>query len=153
MNDLSHFIIKHPNDHLRVHTIPVSIEVEPIRIACGTIGEQMLAIMKSAGGIGLAATQIGETRSIIVLNTIQFPDTILLNPELVFPETEQTFEYEECLSIPDYTVKVPRYKKVILNARNIDGKRIFTTVEGVSAIVLQHEVDHLHGKLILDYET
>jgi peptide deformylase len=153
MNDLSHFIIKHPNDHLRVHTIPVSIEVEPIRIACGTIGEQMLAIMKSAGGIGLAANQIGETRSIIVLNTIQFPDTILLNPELVFPETEQTFEYEECLSIPDYTVKVPRYEKVILNARNIDGKRIFTTVEGVSAIVLQHEVDHLHGKLILDYET
>jgi peptide deformylase len=153
MKDLSHFIVKHPDDHLRVHTIPVSIGMESIRSACAIIGEQMLEIMKSAGGIGLAATQIKENRSIIVLNTIQFPDTILFNPELIFPETEQTFEYEECLSIPDYTVRVPRYKKVILNARDVDGKRIFTTVEGVSAVVLQHEVDHLHGKLILDYET
>ncbi|MBN1522788.1 MAG: peptide deformylase [Candidatus Aureabacteria bacterium] len=111
--------------------------------------EQMLFTMKYFSGIGLAAPQIGILKEMIVAEVDR--DIIrLANPEVIDIEDSDQM-VEGCLSIPDVSVDIERPYKVTLKGLNEDGKIIEVKAEGLLARVLLHEIDHLKGKLIIDY--
>lgn len=114
--------------------------------------EGMLLTMRHSQGIGLAAPQIGITRRLIVADIGERPAVKLINPEIV--NVEGTDEMiEGCLSLPDVQVQVRRPFKITVCGLNEHGKRIELSPEGLLARVIQHEVDHLNGKLIVDYQN
>ena len=111
--------------------------------------DEMNELMHLSGGIGLAAPQVGICRQIIVIDIGQGLVT-LLNPSVVKRSGSDTKE-EGCLSLPGIYVKVKRAKKVTVEALNEKRELITISAEGLFARVLQHEIDHLKGRLILDY--
>lgn len=113
----------------------------------------MAETMYNAPGVGLAANQIGVLLQIVVVD-ISRPDEekkfiTLVNPVLSEGEGCETDE-EGCLSVIEYTSKVERFKKIKVNARDLDGNPLEFEAENYFARVIQHEVDHLHGKLFID---
>lgn len=113
----------------------------------------MTETMYEANGIGLAACQVGVPRRVIVLDVSPIdPEKELLaiiNPEIISEEGE--IEHEEgCLSVPDCLEKVKRKEKVLIRGISPEGKHIEIPGEGILAIALQHEIDHINGVLILD---
>ncbi len=114
------------------------------------VGE-MLEIMKVAKpkGIGLAAPQIGELLRIVVINFGE-GDMAFINPEIVFAEGECVYK-EGCLSVPGLYADIKRAQKVKFKCLNVKGKPVSGSAEGVLARVLLHEIDHLEGKLFIDY--
>jgi peptide deformylase len=142
-------ILKYPNNLLNKPSAPVeAVTADTLRL----IGD-MVETMYAAPGIGLAAPQVGVSRRIIVLDTDhENPGKNLLkliNPEIRHAEGEVLWE-EGCLSVVDFTVEIKRAAKVKLVALNEEEKEISIDAEGLLAVALQHEVDHLNGKLILD---
>lgn len=121
--------------------------------------DDMIATMKEYDGVGLAADQVHESKQIAVLQVDanpRYPDkpnvplTILINPT-VEPMTEEMEEdWEGCLSIPDIRGKVPRYKSVRVQAWDRNGKELQFVANDFHARVIQHEWDHLNGKVYLD---
>ena len=110
----------------------------------------MLAFMKKNNGIGLAATQVGVLKRIIVADLGNSP-FCLINPEIQKASGENKMT-EGCLSVPDATVEISRRTKIDVRGKDIKGKDIFIETKGLLARVLQHEIDHLNGVLICDYE-
>jgi len=113
----------------------------------------MTETMYQAHGIGLAACQIGVPKRIIVVDVSPIdPDRewiAIINPEIVSEEGE--IEYEEgCLSLPEYSEKVKRKEKVLIRGISPEGKPLEIAGEGILAIALQHEIDHINGVLIID---
>jgi len=109
--------------------------------------------MYAAPGVGLAATQVGDSRRLVVLDTDhQNPGKHLLkliNPRVV--EAEGSILWEEgCLSVIDFTAEVKRASKVLVRAWTLDQKELEIEAADLQAIALQHEIDHLNGKLFLD---
>ena len=142
-------ILKYPDSTLKKVAAPVeAVTAETVRL----IGD-MVETMYRAPGVGLAAPQVGVSRRIIVLDTDhENPGKNLLkliNPEIRHAEGEMLWE-EGCLSVVDFTVEIKRAAKVKLVALNEEEKEISIDAEGLLAVALQHEVDHLNGKLILD---
>lgn len=142
-------ILKYPDAALKKVAAPVeAVTAETVRL----IGD-MVETMYRAPGVGLAAPQVGVSRRIIVLDTDhENPGKNLLkliNPEIRHAEGEVLWE-EGCLSVVDFTVEITRSAKVKLVALNEEEKEISIDAEGLLAVALQHEVDHLNGKLILD---
>ena len=142
-------ILKYPDPTLKKIAAPVeAVTAETVRL----IGD-MVETMYRAPGVGLAAPQVGVSRRIIVLDTDhENPGKNLLkliNPEIRHAEGEVLWE-EGCLSVVDFTVEIKRAAKVTLVALNEEEKEISIDAEGLLAVALQHEVDHLNGKLILD---
>jgi peptide deformylase len=142
-------ILKYPDAMLKKIAAPVqSVTAETVRL----IGD-MMETMYRAPGVGLAAPQVGVSLRIIVLDTDhENPGKNLLkliNPEIRHAEGEVLWE-EGCLSVVDFTVEIKRAAKVKLVALNEEEKEISIDAEGLLAVALQHEVDHLNGKLILD---
>lgn len=116
--------------------------------------EQMVSLMHEARGVGLAAPQIGRLRRLIVIEPYQDePAQALVNPEIVWRSDEQELGSEGCLSIGEISVEVPRATAIKVNARRVDGTPIEIEVDDFAARVIQHEVDHLDGVLILDRTT
>lgn len=111
--------------------------------------EQMLLIMRRFKGIGLAAPQVGISRSLIVADLGDNP-ICLANPVLLKIQGSETAE-ECCLSIPGAKVVVDRPAEVIVGGLNEKGKSVVIETRGLLARVFQHELDHLEGKLIIDY--
>src|SRR5512139_642718 len=115
--------------------------------------KDMVETMYSANGIGLAASQVGVSKKIIVLDVSpidpQHDLFAVINPEIVASEGEIDHE-EGCLSVPDCFEKVKRKEKVQVRGMAPDGERIEMNADGILAITLQHEIDHLNGVLILD---
>lgn len=111
----------------------------------------MARIMYSAKGIGLAATQVGVLESLIVVDAGSGLYK-LINPKIVKKEGTQVNE-EGCLSIPGVIIKVKRAKSIILEALDPEGKSVKIEAENLLACVFQHEIDHLEGKLIVDYAS
>ena len=116
--------------------------------------ERMIAIMRDGLGVGLAATQLGLLRRLLVFQA--GPDsepTALVNPEIEWTSDELALAEEGCLSLPRVTMDVERPLYVRVSARDAEGERIAIEAAGLEARVLQHEIDHLDGVLILDRTT
>jgi peptide deformylase len=144
---------------LRIHTYPDPVLKETAREVTDIDGrlnglvESMVQTMYAAPGIGLAAPQVGESRRLMVVDIDhQNPGKRLLrliNPQII--ETHGSVIWEEgCLSVVDYNADVKRAEKVLVRAYTPEQKEIEIEADGLLAIVLQHEIDHLDGKLFID---
>ncbi len=115
--------------------------------------DDMIDTMYDAPGIGLAATQVGRPLSLLVIDIKReecgYGLIVLINPELVSARGEITFE-EGCLSVPEFYANVKRHEEVVVCGQERDGKKIEIAASGLLAIALQHEMDHLEGKLFID---
>lgn len=140
-------ILGHNNPLLRKKSRPVAKVNKDIQ----ELIKAMLEIMKAAKpkGIGLAAPQIGELLRIVVVN-IGDGDLAFINPEIITAEGECVYK-EGCLSVPGLYADIKRPQKVKFRCLNIRGKPMIGNAEGVLARVLLHEIDHLEGKLFIDY--
>ena len=112
--------------------------------------ERMLAIMHDARGVGLAAVQLGSLRRLAVAMVAEDEAVVLCNPEIVWRSDEEEEDSEGCLSIGEISVEVPRAVAVRVRARDVHGNPFEIAPEGFAARVVQHEIDHLDGVLILD---
>ena len=113
--------------------------------------ERMVAIMNEARGVGLAAPQVGSLRRLaVVLTGEDAPPLALCNPEITWRSEEQESDYEGCLSIGEISVEVPRAVAIRVSAQDVEGQIFEMASEGFAARVIQHEMDHLDGILILD---
>jgi peptide deformylase len=142
-------IRKFPDDVLKKPALPV----ENINGTLAQLLDSMAQTMYAAPGVGLAAPQIGESQRVIVIDTDhEEPGKHLLkliNPEIV--ESEGNIIWEEgCLSVVDYTADVERAKRVLVRAWTPDQKQIEIEGDELLAVALQHEIDHLNGKLFID---
>jgi peptide deformylase len=117
--------------------------------------DDMTETMYAAPGLGLAANQVGELQRLIVFdvshkdNKARKPQ-VVLNPCIVDQEGDMVYE-EGCLSVPDLSAEVQRHAKVLVKGLDREGKPIEITGEGLLAVVLQHEIDHLNGILFIDH--
>lgn len=121
--------------------------------------DDMVETMKEYDGVGLAADQVHESKQVCVLevadnprypNKSKVPLTVLINPKIT-PLSEETEEdWEGCLSIPDLRGRVPRYTSIHVQALDGNGKSLDFVAQGFHARVIQHEYDHLNGKVYLD---
>ena len=145
-------IIIHPDPRLKKVCAPV----EDISTEMRKLADDMLETMYDAPGIGLAAPQIGELRRLIVLDCVKEDDlpprpVAMFNPEVTW-SSEDTNVYEEgCLSIPEQFAEVTRPAEVRVAWTDLDGARQEEQFDGLWATCVQHEIDHLNGKLYLDY--
>jgi peptide deformylase len=130
---------------LREETRPV-IDVGP---EFQKLVDDMFETMYAAKGIGLAAPQVGRTERVAVVD-VEGARYVIVNPEIVLREGSQKGE-EGCLSIPDVYADVDRAMHVIVKAQDREGKPIEIDATELLARCLQHEIDHLHGKLFIDY--
>jgi peptide deformylase len=114
-----------------------------------TLIADMFETMYAASGIGLAAPQVGRTERLAVVD-VEGAKYAIVNPEIVFREGKDRAE-EACLSMPELYGDVDRAKRVIVRAVDGEGKPVEIHATGLLARCLQHEIDHLHGKLFIDY--
>ena len=118
------------------------------------LANSMLKTMYDANGIGLAATQVNEHIRLIVMDLSENRDNpmIFINPTYKILENHSLFEYEEgCLSIPGFNELIARPDKIELRWQDIKGKEHIDTPKGLLTVCIQHEIDHLEGKLMVDY--
>jgi peptide deformylase len=142
-------ILEFPDPRLRTK----AVSVEQVTDATRTLIENMLETMYAAPGIGLAATQINVHRRLLVIDVSdnQNEPQVFINPTITVVEPELC-EYDEgCLSVPGYYETVARPTKIEVTAMDRDGESFTKEVEGLLATCLQHEIDHLDGKLFVDY--
>jgi peptide deformylase len=147
-------IITLPDRKLRMPSAPV----ERVDDAVRSFMDQMLETMYDAPGIGLAAIQVGVPRRMVTIDVAQREDEaaepeplFLINPEILWRSDDVQTAEEGCLSIPEYFAEVERPAAVRVAYIDRDGKRQELEADGVLAICLQHEIDHLDGKLFIDY--
>lgn len=144
-------ILTYPNPRLREKSAPVERVTPKIR----ELAQNMLETMYESGGVGLAAPQVGELVRLVVMDADQNEGgndpKILINPELELSGEKIISEQEGCLSVPlGYRADVPRYSVAKVKSINLHGHEVEEVLEGFSAIVIQHETDHLEGKLFID---
>ncbi len=116
------------------------------------LATDMVETMYTASGIGLAAPQIGVSQKLIVADMRKEGDgelITLINPVIVSGEGHNAID-EGCLSVPEFTAEVPRQAEILVRGVTLDEKEIEFTANGILAIVLQHEIDHLNGILFID---
>jgi peptide deformylase len=130
---------------LREETKPVEEVTDELR----ALIDDMFETMYAANGIGLAAPQIGRNERITVID-VDGKQLVLVNPEIVLAEGKER-EEEGCLSIPDIYGDVDRAKRVVVRALDRDGKPFEIDAEDLLARCMQHEIDHLHGRLFIDH--
>jgi peptide deformylase len=142
-------ILKYPHPILKKRSEVVSQINEEVK----KLIQDMRETMVQAGGVGLAACQVGVPQRVIVLDVSpldpQHSFFALINPEIISEEGEIDHE-EGCLSVPDCLEKVKRREKVSVRGLSAEGRDIEIKGEGILAIALQHEIDHINGVLILD---
>ena len=115
--------------------------------------DDLLQTMYANDGVGLAATQVDVHERVIVMDTSETRDRpiVLINPELVARSEEMSFSDEGCLSVPAIYDKVARHAEVTVRALNRVGDTFEMDAEGLSAVCVQHEMDHLLGKVFVEY--
>jgi peptide deformylase len=131
---------------LREETKPVSEVTDEIR----SLVKDMFDTMYLAKGIGLAAPQVGRTERVAVVDVDDQP-LVIINPEIVELEGKTAKAEEGCLSIPDVYGDVERPSRVKVRATDLEGKEFEIEAGDLLGRCLQHEIDHLHGKLFIDY--
>jgi len=145
-------ILIHPDPRLK----SVTPMVERVTPAIGQLAEDMLETMYDAPGIGLAAPQVGVLQRLFVMDCVKDDDAaprplVLINPEVTWT-SDETATYEEgCLSIPEQYAEVTRPQRVRMRWMDLQGKTVEEEFEGLWAICAQHELDHLDGRLFIDY--
>ncbi len=141
-------ILHYPDPRLRNKAVPV----EEVDDAVRQLVDDMFQTMYQAPGIGLAATQVNVARRVIVIDISEDKSAplCLINPEIVAREGEEQTE-EGCLSGPGFYDTVTRSERVKVNALDRDGQRLELEADGLLAVCVQHEIDHLDGKLFVDY--
>lgn len=141
-------ILEFPDPRLR----KVAAEVKSIDDKVASMADNMLETMYAAPGIGLAATQVNYHKRLIVIDVSEDKDQplILINPEITDREGEIETN-EGCLSVPGFYEPVTRYNQIQFSAINREGESFSQEAEGLLAVCIQHEMDHLMGKLFVDY--
>ncbi len=142
-------ILEYPDIRLRKRAAPVKEVDDALR----TIIDDMFETMYAAPGIGLAATQVDVHKRLLVLDVSENKDAplVFINPEIEVLDPEPLGYEEGCLSVPGYYDLVTRPRKVRVKALDRHGNPFETEAEGLLAVCVQHEVDHLDGKLFVDY--
>lgn len=145
---------------LEIKTYPdkfLSRPTKPVENIDGNIQkliEDMAATMYAAPGVGLAAIQVGHDKSLLVYDIAPQDEKrslqVLINPKIVTSEGTIISENEGCLSVPEYRTDVKRAARVLVEAVDREGKPIRFEAEGLLALVMQHEIDHLNGILFID---
>jgi len=142
-------ILEYPDPRLRTRAVPVAVVDDSIR----TLIDDMLETMYAAPGVGLAATQINVHKRVLVADITREQDQPLafVNPEII--EREGKTEAEEgCLSVPGIFDKLnTRSERVVVRALDREGKPFELEADGLLAVCIQHEMDHLEGRLFVDY--
>lgn len=139
-------VLQYPNSALRTTAKPVESFGTP---ALNDLIRHMVRIMRAKHGIGLAGTQIGVHEQIAVIELKDGP-LVLINPVLTNITDKQEKEEEGCLSVRNIYGEVPRAVSLTLHAQRSDGSAYAFDARGLFARVIQHEFDHLHGKLFID---
>jgi peptide deformylase len=147
MSQLS--ILRYPDPRLHTVAKPVAAVDDRIR----RLVDDMLETMYAAEGVGLAATQVDVHERVIVMDTSEGHDQprVLINPEIVAKSEEMMLGDEGCLSVPQVYDKVPRHARVTVKAIGRDGQPYQLDAEGLTAVCVQHEMDHLLGKVFVEY--
>ena len=142
-------ILRYPDP--RLHTIARPVAAVDARIR--QLVDDMLETMYEAEGVGLAATQVDVHERVIVMDTSEARDhpVVLINPEISWRSEELKVVEEGCLSVPQIYDKVERHASVMVRATGRDGQLFEMTVEGLAAVCVQHEMDHLLGKVFVEY--
>lgn len=143
-------ILHHPDPRLREKAQPV----ERFDAALRRLIDDMFETMYAAPGVGLAATQVGVARRVAVMDCAaeegKREPLVLVNPQIFEPSDPEEVE-EGCLSVPGVRDRLKRYRRLRLRALDRDGKPYELQAEGLVAQCVQHEIDHLNGKLYIDY--
>jgi peptide deformylase len=141
-------ILEYPDPRLRTRALPVAAVDDDIR----RLVDDMLETMYAAPGIGLAATQVDVHKRVLVIDISEAKDgpVCLINPEIL-DRDGLTNGDEGCLSVPGITDEVPRAARIRVKCLDRAGKDLEFDVEGLLAVCIQHEIDHLDGKLFVDY--
>ncbi len=134
----------------RLTTLASSVEIFDGELK--TLVEDMIQTMYSANGIGLAATQVNVHKRLLVLDISEAQDQpcVYINPEVLNRSGEQVHE-EGCLSVPGIYASVKRAENILIRAQDVDGRFFEESLEGLHAVCIQHEMDHLVGRLFVDY--
>jgi len=141
-------ILRYPDPRLYKKAEPVTEVDESVRALVSDMAETMYA----APGMGLAATQVDVHKRIVVIDASERRDRllVLINPEIIAREGGQ-YREEGCLSVPGIYEPVERAERVTLSALGLDGQPFTLVAEGMLAVCIQHELDHLEGKVFVDY--
>ena len=142
-------ILEYPNPRLRIKAAPVKVVDDKIR----RLIDDMFETMADANGIGLAASQVDVHQRVIVMDLAEDSPgpRVFITPEIEVIEPEMTPYEEGCLSVPGFYEPVDRPTHVIIRALDRDGNAFEEEAHGLLAVCIQHEIDHLEGKLFVDY--
>jgi peptide deformylase len=142
-------ILRYPDARLHTVARPVPAVDERIR----RLVDDMLETMYAAEGVGLAATQVDVHERVIVMDTSEQHDepVVLINPEIIKRSLEMAVNEEGCLSVPQTYDRVERHARVTVRALGRDGQPFEMDAEGLAAVCVQHEMDHLLGKVFVEY--
>ena len=142
-------ILRYPDP--RLHTVAQPVEQVDDRIR--RLVDDMLETMYASDGVGLAATQVDVHERVIVMDTSESRDQplVLINPEIVARSDDMHVSEEGCLSVPTIYDKVRRHARVAVRAWGRDGQTFEREASGLTAVCIQHEMDHLVGKVFVEY--
>lgn len=141
-------ILRFPDTRLRTKAKPITEFTDEL----STTIDNMFETMYDAPGIGLAATQVNYHKQLVVIDVSEDKNEAhcFINPEITHTEGEDICQ-EGCLSVPEYYADVKRAEKIKVTALDRNGKKFELEAEGLLAVCIQHELDHLQGKLFVDY--
>jgi len=142
-------ILRYPDSRLHTVARPVTKVDDRIR----RLADDLIETMYAAEGVGLAATQVDVHERVIVMDTSEQHDhpVVLINPEIIQRSEEMLVSEEGCLSVPQIYDKVERHAKVTVRALNREGEPFEMEAEDLAAVCVQHEMDHLIGKVFVEY--
>ena len=143
-------ILKFPDQDLRIKAKPVETFDEGLK----ALTEDMFETMNSVNGIGLAATQIGVAKQVAVIDISPEKNEplVIVNPAIQILDPSKTEDYDEgCLSVPGFFEKISRPSDIKLTYQDLNGKKQEIKPEGLLTKVVQHELDHLNGRLFVDH--
>lgn len=142
-------VLQYPDDRLHIVARPVTRFDDRLR----TLVRDMAQTMYAAPGVGLAATQVDVHERLIVIDVSDTHDAlqVFINPEIIARSGEEQYEQEGCLSVPDVYEKVKRSSRITVRAQDADGRSFELEAEGMLAVCIQHEMDHLDGKVFVEY--
>jgi peptide deformylase len=142
-------ILRYPDP--RLHTVARPVAEVDARVR--QLADDMLETMYASDGVGLAATQVDVHEQVIVMDTSESRDqpVVLINPRIVEASAEMHVGEEGCLSVPQVYDKVERHARVTVQALGRDGQPFEMHAEGLASVCVQHEMDHLRGKVFVEY--
>ena len=143
-------ILKFPDQDLRIKAKPVEAFDEELK----TLTDDMFETMHSVNGIGLAATQIGVAKQVAVIDISPEKNEplVIVNPAIQILDPSKTEDYDEgCLSVPGFFEKISRPSDIKLSYQDLNGQKQEIKPEGLLTKVVQHELDHLNGRLFVDH--